>query len=121
MFAARIVTADYYLCSPVKDLDVCYSEFRGSDVKRVPVVRIFGATPAGEWTRVSVTFYFISFFFPVLLKARLAGGTFLHRSAWPGWLVCVCVCGEGMLLWTRTRGGHARVVNTPWMHCLEQI
>uniref|UniRef100_A0A3B4FYK2 DNA polymerase zeta catalytic subunit n=1 Tax=Pundamilia nyererei TaxID=303518 RepID=A0A3B4FYK2_9CICH len=45
MFAVRIVTADYYLTSPIKDLDVCYSEFRESDVKKVPVVRIFGATP----------------------------------------------------------------------------
>ncbi|XP_030578063.1 DNA polymerase zeta catalytic subunit isoform X2 [Archocentrus centrarchus] len=50
MFAVRIVTADYYLASPVKDLDVCYSEFRESDVKKVPVVRIFGATPAGQKT-----------------------------------------------------------------------
>uniref|UniRef100_A0AAX7UJ27 DNA polymerase zeta catalytic subunit n=1 Tax=Astatotilapia calliptera TaxID=8154 RepID=A0AAX7UJ27_ASTCA len=50
MFAVRIVTADYYLTSPIKDLDVCYSEFRESDVKKVPVVRIFGATPAGQKT-----------------------------------------------------------------------
>ncbi|KAM7367565.1 hypothetical protein PAMP_013853 [Pampus punctatissimus] len=50
MFAVRIVTADYYLTSPVKDLDVCFSEFRESDVKKVPVVRIFGATPAGQKT-----------------------------------------------------------------------
>ncbi|XP_072300034.1 DNA polymerase zeta catalytic subunit isoform X2 [Eucyclogobius newberryi] len=50
MFAVRIVTADYYLARPVKDLDVCYSGFRESDVKRVPVVRIFGATPAGQKT-----------------------------------------------------------------------
>lgn len=47
MFAVRIVTADYYLASPIKGLDVCYSEFRESEVKKVPVVRIFGATPAG--------------------------------------------------------------------------
>ncbi|XP_051908620.1 DNA polymerase zeta catalytic subunit isoform X3 [Hippocampus zosterae] len=50
MFAVRIVTADYYLASPITDLDVRYSEFRKSDVKRVPVVRIFGATPAGQKT-----------------------------------------------------------------------
>lgn len=54
MFSVRIVTADYYLAKPIKDLDVCYSEFRESDVKRVPVVRIFGATPAGEWPLVSL-------------------------------------------------------------------
>lgn len=50
MFAVRIVTADYYMANPVKDLDVCYSEFRESDVNKVPVVRIFGATPAGQQT-----------------------------------------------------------------------
>lgn len=50
MFAVRIVTADFYLASPIKDLDVCYSDFRESDVKKVPVVRVFGATPAGETT-----------------------------------------------------------------------
>ena len=47
MFSVRIVTADFYLASPIKDLDVCYSEFRETDAKKVPVVRIFGATPAG--------------------------------------------------------------------------
>ncbi|XP_070705223.1 DNA polymerase zeta catalytic subunit [Pempheris klunzingeri] len=50
MFSVRIVTADFYLASPIKDLDVCFSEFRESDVKKVPVVRIFGATPAGQKT-----------------------------------------------------------------------
>ncbi|XP_072218923.1 DNA polymerase zeta catalytic subunit isoform X3 [Leuresthes tenuis] len=50
MFAVRIVTADYYLASPIKDLDVGYSDFRQSDVKKVPVVRIFGSTPAGQKT-----------------------------------------------------------------------
>lgn len=48
MFAVRIVTADYYIANPIRDLDVCYSEFRENDVKKVPVVRIFGATPAGN-------------------------------------------------------------------------
>ena len=48
MFAVRIVTADYYIANPIRDLDVCYSEFRENDVKKVPVVRIFGATPAGK-------------------------------------------------------------------------
>ncbi|KAM9355265.1 DNA polymerase zeta catalytic subunit [Pholidichthys leucotaenia] len=50
MFSVRIVTADYYLASPIRNLDVCYSDFRESDVKKVPVVRIFGATPAGQKT-----------------------------------------------------------------------
>uniref|UniRef100_A0A8C5CSX3 DNA polymerase zeta catalytic subunit n=1 Tax=Gadus morhua TaxID=8049 RepID=A0A8C5CSX3_GADMO len=54
MFSIRIVSADYYLSSPVRDLDVCYSEFRASDVKKVPVVRVFGATPAGQKTCLHV-------------------------------------------------------------------
>ncbi|XP_051951209.1 DNA polymerase zeta catalytic subunit [Xyrauchen texanus] len=50
MFSVRIVTADYYMSSPIRELDVCYSEFRDIEVKKVPVVRIFGATPAGQKT-----------------------------------------------------------------------
>lgn len=57
MFAVRIVTADYYLASPIKELDVCYSEFRESDVKKVPVVRIFGATPAGKSSLVFILLF----------------------------------------------------------------
>lgn len=67
MFAVRIVTADYYLASPIKELDVCYSEFRESDVKKVPVVRIFGATPAGKSNLV-----FILVVFTALLKVMVA-------------------------------------------------
>ncbi|TRY87734.1 hypothetical protein DNTS_031801 [Danionella cerebrum] len=50
MLSVRIVTADYYMSSPLLELDPCYSEFRESEVRRVPVVRIFGATPAGQKT-----------------------------------------------------------------------
>lgn len=57
MFSVRIVTADYYLASPIKDLDVCYSGFRESNVKKVPVVRIFGATPAGQTTVMFVCLF----------------------------------------------------------------
>ncbi|XP_078505271.1 DNA polymerase zeta catalytic subunit isoform X2 [Lissotriton helveticus] len=51
MFSVRIVTADYYLAAPLTGLDVCRA--RGSEEstgRRVPVVRIFGATPAGQKT-----------------------------------------------------------------------
>ncbi|CAH1225119.1 REV3L [Branchiostoma lanceolatum] len=48
MFSVRIVTADHYQAPPVRGLDVCRSEFRGADTRRVPVVRIFGATPGGK-------------------------------------------------------------------------
>ncbi|KAJ7341843.1 hypothetical protein JRQ81_007346 [Phrynocephalus forsythii] len=50
MFSLRVVTADYYLSSPLPGLDPCQSHFREAPVKKVPVVRIFGATPAGQKT-----------------------------------------------------------------------
>ncbi|KAM4771033.1 DNA polymerase zeta catalytic subunit [Rhinophrynus dorsalis] len=50
MFSLRLVTADYYLAAPVPGLDVTRSHFRDCPVRRVPVVRVFGATPAGQKT-----------------------------------------------------------------------
>lgn len=53
-FSCRIVNIDFYTVPPTKDLDVCYSEFRSSAVERVPVIRIFGATPLGQKTCLHV-------------------------------------------------------------------
>ncbi|XP_061284640.1 DNA polymerase zeta catalytic subunit isoform X3 [Bos javanicus] len=50
MFSVRIVTADYYMASPLQGLDICQSPVTQAPVKKVPVVRIFGATPAGQKT-----------------------------------------------------------------------
>ncbi|XP_045429050.1 DNA polymerase zeta catalytic subunit isoform X11 [Pipistrellus kuhlii] len=50
MFSVRIVTADYYMASPLKGLDICQSPLTQAPVKKVPVVRVFGATPAGQKT-----------------------------------------------------------------------
>ncbi|XP_052534533.1 DNA polymerase zeta catalytic subunit [Tympanuchus pallidicinctus] len=50
MFSVRIVTADYYMGSPLPGLDPCQSHFREAPTRRVPVVRVFGATPAGQKT-----------------------------------------------------------------------
>lgn len=47
MFSVRIVNVDHYLSAPLQGLDITYSQFRGSQVKQVPVIRIFGSTPAG--------------------------------------------------------------------------
>ena len=54
MFSSRIVNADFYLAKPIQKLDVCYSDFRRCPAKRVPVIRIFGATPAGQKTCLHV-------------------------------------------------------------------
>lgn len=51
MFSVRIVTADYYMASPLRGLDICQSPLTQLPVKKVPVVRVFGATPAGKRVR----------------------------------------------------------------------
>ena len=42
------MTADEDKGKRIRDLDLCAAEFSSNDVKKVPVVRIFGATPAGN-------------------------------------------------------------------------
>ncbi|KAI9084855.1 hypothetical protein K1719_033261 [Acacia pycnantha] len=50
MFSVRIVSIDYYMAPPIPGLDICYSSFHGGKVNEVPVVRIYGSTPAGQKT-----------------------------------------------------------------------
>jgi DNA polymerase zeta len=47
MFTVRLVLADHYMSPPIPELDVGYSEFRGAEVKQVPVIRVFGSTTTG--------------------------------------------------------------------------
>nr|CAB3265529.1 DNA polymerase zeta catalytic subunit-like [Phallusia mammillata] len=47
-FSVRIVSVDSFASKPVKGLDVTYSDFKCSRVKKVPVLRVFGSTPAGQ-------------------------------------------------------------------------
>ncbi|XP_055607280.1 DNA polymerase zeta catalytic subunit isoform X2 [Uranotaenia lowii] len=44
--SVRIVSVDHYMHKPDGRFDSCYSEFRGTEVKQVPVVRLFGANAA---------------------------------------------------------------------------
>lgn len=43
----RIIDVDFYMAPPVAGLDVMYSEFRGSSVNQVPIIRVFGSTQDG--------------------------------------------------------------------------
>ena len=47
MFSLRIFTINYYLSKPEQNLDQMYSEFKSSEIKQVPIIRIFGTTPEG--------------------------------------------------------------------------
>ena len=52
LISVRLVTMDYYLISPSTDpknqVDPIYSMFRSAPIKKVPVLRVFGSTPAGQ-------------------------------------------------------------------------
>ncbi|KAK3098309.1 hypothetical protein FSP39_018263 [Pinctada imbricata] len=54
MFGLRIVTTDHYQATPIPGLDVLHSDFRSADVYKVPVIRIYGSTPAGQKTCMHV-------------------------------------------------------------------
>jgi DNA polymerase elongation subunit (family B) len=47
-FAQRIVSIDYYMAPPQPTLDVMYCKLGRRDVRRVPVMRIFGPTVGGQ-------------------------------------------------------------------------
>ena len=42
MGSYRLTVCDHYLSPPICGYDVTYSDFKGSDVKQVPIIRIFG-------------------------------------------------------------------------------
>lgn len=46
--SVKLVTMDHYMASPITDLDVAYSSFRSSITYKVPVLRVFGPTRAGQ-------------------------------------------------------------------------
>ncbi|XP_039749695.1 DNA polymerase zeta catalytic subunit isoform X1 [Pararge aegeria] len=63
-FSIRIVVCDHYLTKPLPGIDVIYSEFRGSDIKQVPVLRIFGPTPDGRKACLHIHGVFPYFYIP---------------------------------------------------------
>lgn len=44
----RLVSIDYYMAPPTAGVDVCFSYFDGTPIEQVPVIRVFGSTPAGQ-------------------------------------------------------------------------
>ncbi|CAB3236740.1 unnamed protein product [Arctia plantaginis] len=63
-FSVRLVVCDHYLTKPTPGIDVIYSDFRGADVKQVPVLRIFGPTPDGYKACLHVHGVFPYFYLP---------------------------------------------------------
>ncbi|XP_053670865.1 DNA polymerase zeta catalytic subunit [Anopheles nili] len=60
----RIVCVDHYMGKPDPQFDTCYSEFRGSEVKQVPVIRLFGSSANGRHSCVHIHGVFPYFYIP---------------------------------------------------------
>ncbi|KAK0600215.1 hypothetical protein LWI29_012749 [Acer saccharum] len=54
LFSVRIVSIDHYMAPPIPDYDFCYSSFQGDNVHEVPIIRVYGSTPAGQKTCLHV-------------------------------------------------------------------
>uniref|UniRef100_A0A182SEC3 Uncharacterized protein n=1 Tax=Anopheles maculatus TaxID=74869 RepID=A0A182SEC3_9DIPT len=60
----RIVSVDHYMSKPDPQFDSCYSEFRGSEVRQVPVIRLFGSNSEGTHSCVHIHGVFPYFYIP---------------------------------------------------------
>lgn len=81
LFSCRIVVADYYLIPPVKGLDACFSDLTSTVVERVPVIRIFGATPAGQKCCLHVHGVFPYIHVPCPTKSGTVDSVYLQQLA----------------------------------------
>lgn len=55
MLSVRIVNADHYLSAPVPGIDPTNSVFRyNTPIKQVPMIRLYGSTPAGQKTLLHI-------------------------------------------------------------------
>ncbi|GIM05746.1 hypothetical protein Vretimale_10221, partial [Volvox reticuliferus] len=63
-FTIRIVSIDYYMAPPIPHIDYCFSSLDGTTVDLVPVIRIFGTTPAGQKACLHVHRAFPYFYVP---------------------------------------------------------
>ncbi|KAF5278629.1 hypothetical protein FQA39_LY00671 [Lamprigera yunnana] len=64
MFLVRIFNVDFYMAAPIEGLDPLYSDFRGSSINNVPVIRIFGASEAGYKTCLHIHSVFPYLYIP---------------------------------------------------------
>jgi len=63
--SVRIVGMDHYMSDPIEGLDPLISDFRGYEIRKVPILRVFGATPAGQNTCLHLHGIFPYMFVPM--------------------------------------------------------
>ncbi|XP_012055379.1 PREDICTED: DNA polymerase zeta catalytic subunit [Atta cephalotes] len=71
MFSITLVNIDSYQSSPIPELDVTFSEFRGSEVKKVPVIRAFGSTATGKKTCLHIHGVFPYLYVPCTVQENM--------------------------------------------------
>ncbi|XP_012150991.1 DNA polymerase zeta catalytic subunit isoform X2 [Megachile rotundata] len=79
MFSISLVTLDSYQSTPIPELDVTFSEFRGTEIKYVPVVRIFGSTPSGTKTCLHIHGVFPYIYIPCIINNNV--DSFMYKLA----------------------------------------
>ncbi|XP_076642989.1 DNA polymerase zeta catalytic subunit [Halictus rubicundus] len=79
MFCINLVTLDSYQSPPLSGLDVTFSDFRGTEIKYVPVIRIFGSTPTGLKTCLHIHGVFPYIYIPCTIEENI--DSFMYRLA----------------------------------------
>ncbi|EXC54610.1 hypothetical protein L484_001285 [Morus notabilis] len=79
-FSLRIVAVDHYMAAPIPGLDISYSSFHGGKVNEVPVIRIYGSTPAGQKTCLHVHRVFPYLYVPCAdIHSQEEGDAYAHE------------------------------------------
>nr|XP_031826946.1 DNA polymerase zeta catalytic subunit isoform X1 [Nomia melanderi] len=81
MFTISLITLDSYQSSPLSGLDITFSDFRGTEIKHVPVIRIFGSTPSGIKTCLHVHGVFPYIYVPCIIEENIDSYMYKLASA----------------------------------------
>ncbi|CAK9831820.1 DNA polymerase zeta catalytic subunit [Anthophora retusa] len=79
MFSINLVTLESYQSAPLSELDVTFSDFRGNEIRQVPVIRIFGSTPSGIKTCLHIHGVFPYMYVPCTIDHNI--DSFMYKLA----------------------------------------